>query len=167
MDEVFDDTVKERQVAKPVSPAPRPPAPVRSPSRPIVSAPEADTTERFAAEVEPVTGWLVIVKGPGRGRSFPLGIGIHSVGRGEKERVRISFGDKSISRHHVEISHDPKGPAFYVSAAPAATMLAHCNGQPLLPTVTVTLQAGDRISLGKTELLFVPLCGPTFNWQEE
>ena len=32
------------------------------------------------------------------------------------------------------------------------------------PTSAVQLQAMDLITMGRTQLVFVPLCGPDFDW---
>ncbi len=145
-------------------PAP-PPAPRVAAPQPATTPDMDDVTIRFNPEQEAVTGWLVITKGMGRGRSLPLGYGIHSVGRGEDQRVRISFGDKSISRrNHLTIAYDALGRCFYVTPGTGAT-LAHLNKQPVLQPCA--LHAWDRIGIGKTELIFVPFCGDKFEWQDE
>lgn len=171
MDEPFNITVPDPgrrtgKSGKPPSSAPQPspvlsPEPMSSPS--VGASTDLGETIRFEAKVEPVTGWLVVVEGVGRGRSFSLGYGTHSVGRGEGQRVRLAFGDHSISRRHVVISYDPAGRTFYLSPVQGAALLPLHNGQPLLQPCP--LDALDRIKLGKTELLFVPLCGPSFGWE--
>jgi pSer/pThr/pTyr-binding forkhead associated (FHA) protein len=104
------------------------------------------------------------MKGAGRGRSLPLGYGLHSVGRGEDQRVSLQFGDKGISRrNHVIVSYDDQGRRFYVSPGHGAA-IAYLNGQPILQPFP--LQAGDRVLVGKTEFVLVPFCGPAFDWQE-
>ncbi len=151
------------------------PPPVAAPR---VLPPLESHTVRFAAstpppavpghlspvEPDPITGWLVVMKGAGRGRSLPLGYGINAVGRAEDQRVPVRFGDKKISRRsHVEVSYDGKGRAFYLSPGRGST-LGYLNGQPVLQPSP--LKAGDRITLGDTELAFVPFCGEAFDWQQ-
>ena len=34
------------------------------------------------------------------------------------------------------------------------------------PSAAVTLQAMDVIMMGHTQLVFVPFCGPEFDWSE-
>jgi hypothetical protein len=129
------------------------------------SAPAAENHELALAEPDPVTGWLIVMGGPGRGRSLPLGYGIHSVGRGEEQRVSVRFGDKRISRRsHVDVVYDANSRAFFVCPGRAGgTALGYLNGQALLQPSP--LRAGDRITLGATELAFVPFCGESFDWQ--
>ena len=116
------------------------------------------------AEPDPVTGWLVVMRGMGFGRSLQLGYGIHSVGRAEDQRVSVRFGDKKISRRsHVEISYDNNGRAFYIGPGRGST-LGYLNGKPILQPSS--LRSGDRITLGDTELAFVQFCGESFDWQQ-
>jgi hypothetical protein len=130
-----------------------------------VSAQAAENRALAAAEPDPVTGWLIVMSGPGRGRSLPLGYGIHSVGRGEEQRVSVRFGDKRISRRsHVDVVYDANSRAFFVCPGRAGgTALGYLNGQALLQPSP--LRAGDRITLGATELAFLPFCGEHFDWQ--
>jgi hypothetical protein len=129
------------------------------------SAQAAENCALAAAEPDPVTGWLIVMSGPGRGRSLPLGYGVHSVGRGEEQRVSVRFGDKRISRRsHVDVVYDANSRDFFVCPGHAGgTALGYLNGQALLQPSP--LRAGDRIKLGATELAFLPFCGANFDWQ--
>jgi hypothetical protein len=112
-----------------------------------------------------VTGWLVVVDGPGKGLSRSLGVGINVVGRAPDNRVPLYLGGRSdgeISRRdHVRIIYDPKGNRFSVQHG-SSRNLSYLNDKPIYETVT--LNAHDRITIGKTTLLFVPLCGDGFKW---
>lgn len=75
---------------------------------------EATAASR-AAQIHPVTGWLVVVDGPGKGSAAQLGFGHNTIGRGPAMRVRLDFGDRKISRDtHATLTYDPKGNAFYL-----------------------------------------------------
>jgi len=113
---------------------------------------------------DPVTGWLAIVLGPGAGASVRLGYGMNSIGRADDQRCKLDFGDEKISRQtHASISYDPRGRKFY---------LLHGGGQNLTyigetPVLQPTeLSGGEFITLGDTTLRFVPLCGPSFDYQD-
>lgn len=159
------------------SPLPTPP-PAVAPAEHLISSPPAELhTIRFAPaaaadvsaahpapdELDPITGWLVVLKGLGRGRSLPLGYGIHPIGRAEDQRVSVRFGDKKISRRsHLEISYDGKGRTFYLAPGRGSTF-GYLNGKPVLqPSL---LSGGDLIVVGDTELVFIPFCSPDFDWQ--
>ncbi len=114
---------------------------------------------------DPVVGWLVIVGGPGKGRSLQLGYGQNSIGRAAGQRVRLDFGDDQISREaHAFVSYDPRGRKFYVANGAGSNLLYIGDGPVLAPT---DLAANTELTLGGTTLRFVPLCGNGFDWRED
>ncbi|MCK1489749.1 FHA domain-containing protein [Bradyrhizobium sp. 180] len=127
-------------------------------SRPQPSS--ADTAEAY----QPVTGWLVAVAGPGKGKSRPIFEGRNQVGRDPGQRIPLDFGDTEISREkHFFITYDPKKRAFHISAGDKEN-LVYLNGDVILESKV--LNQGCEIEVGKTKLRFVPLCGPDFSWDE-
>ncbi len=119
------------------------------------------TAASKVAPVHPVTGWLVVVDGPGKGSAAQLGFGHNTIGRGPAMRVRLDFGDRKISRDtHATLTYDPKGNAFYLQQG---KNLAYIEGQPVLNPVR--LEVGARIGLGDTTLRFVPFCDDAFTWE--
>lgn len=123
-------------------------------------APGADD---FAAE-GPVVGWLVVVNGPGKGRSVTLGYGMNPIGRDADNRVALAFGDEQISRKkHAVIVYDPRGRKFYLQHGDS-TNLTYVGDTPVLAPTLLT--GGEAIRIGSaTELRFVPLCGEGFTWE--
>jgi FHA domain len=120
---------------------------------------------RSFTERDPVTGWLVVVKGPGLGTSVNLGIGANSIGRDRRERVVLDFGDTMISRtNHATIVYDDRARAFFIQHGDGKN-LTRVNDK--LVTGFVELHAGDTIELGpQTSVRFVPFCGPGFCWAD-
>jgi len=116
-------------------------------------------------EADPVAGWLVVVKGPGRGGFRPIFVGMNSVGRDAGQRISLNFGDDMISREeHAFIAYDEEERRFYLQHGGKAN-LVRLGGRPVLsPT---ELQPNDLIRIGKTTLRFIPLCGSEFAWGEE
>jgi hypothetical protein len=114
---------------------------------------------------DPVAGWVVVVKGPGRGSFSPVFVGMNSVGRDASQRVSLSFGDDSISREeHAFITYDEEQRCFYLQHG-GKSNLVRLGSQPVLsPT---ELRPNDLIRIGRTTLLFVPCCGPDFSWTDE
>jgi hypothetical protein len=111
---------------------------------------------------QPVVGWLVVINGPGRGESHSLSYGVNSIGRSVEERISLDYGDDEISREkHALLTYDPKGKKFYLQHG-GGTNLTYIGIDPVLQTVE--LKGGEVISLGKTELSFVPFCGTHFDW---
>ncbi len=112
----------------------------------------------------PVVGWLVVVKGPGRGNFVPLGYGRNSIGRAPSERACLNFGDTNISRaHHAAVTYDPRGRKFYLTHGDSDN-LTYLGDRPVLSVEELPPFA--HISIGETVLRFVPLCGDEFDWQD-
>jgi hypothetical protein len=129
-------------------------------------APSPSNQDNVVEEsVSQVTGWVVIVKGPGRGNSLNLGYGQQRIGRDQSSHIRLDFGDMEISREkHAGIVYDPKGRKFYLQPGDGVN-LTYLNDSPALaPT---ELETDSFIQMGETTLRFVALCGPDFDWQEE
>jgi FHA domain-containing protein len=116
-------------------------------------------------ESDPVAGWVVVVKGPGRGNFSPIFVGMNSVGRDTNQRVSLSFGDDSISREeHAFITYDEEQRCFYLQHGGKSNLVRLGSHPVLSPT---ELKPNDLIRIGRTTLLFVPCCGPDFSWTDE
>lgn len=129
------------------------------------TAPDAGAQDdQSSAMDDPPVGWLVVVKGPGQGNVAAIGNGSNSVGRDANDRIRIDFGDETISRRgHSTITYDPRGKKFYLQHG-AGKNLTYLEGAPVLaPT---ELPGFSHITIGNTELLFVPLCCEQFDWED-
>lgn len=116
-------------------------------------------------QMDPVAGWFVVVKGPGRGGFRPIFVGMNSIGRDPGQRVSLAFGDEAISREeHAFVTYDEESRRFYIQHGGKANLI-RIGAQPVL--VPTELKANDRIRIGKTTLRFVPCCGAEFTWGEE
>ena len=123
---------------------------------PLGSAAREDASGRF-----PV-GWIVVVKGPGRGASFCLYNGLSQIGRGGDQAVCLDFGDTSISReNHAVVAYDSEQKKHFLGHGGKANIV-RLNDMPVLSTEE--LSHGDQIRIGETTLRFVALCGADFDW---
>ena len=168
-----DDLEKTRILARPSS---EPEEPEESPVlqadddktvilRPSARSREAGELKPDDAMADPLVGWLVIIAGPGQGNFARLGHGMNSIGRAEGQRCRIDFGDAEISRKvHATITYDPRGRKFYLMHG-GGQNLTYLGESPVLQPALLT--GGEVISLGKTTLKFIPLCGPDFDWSQQ
>ena len=138
------------------------------------NGPQAQTADPFAGTSAPATertnathtefpvGWLVVVKGPGRGAAFTLFAGVAQIGRDQEQTVPLDFGDNSISReNHAAIAYDGEQRKFYLGHGGKANLVRR-NDRPVLSTEE--LNSGDLIRIGETTLRFVALCGEGFDW---
>ncbi|MEO1695315.1 MAG: FHA domain-containing protein [Pseudomonadota bacterium] len=114
---------------------------------------------------DPVVGWLVIVGGPGLGAFRPVFEGNNTIGRGPANRIPIDFGDDSISTdEQAYLRYDPTDRSFLLVPNMSKTnVITHNESRPAQP---VPLAAMDLITMGRTQLVFVPFCGADFDWAE-
>src|SRR5581483_181419 len=131
------------------------------------AAPRAADTAAAGAEEDasggddPVVGWLVIVEGPGRGRSCELGAGANSIGRDASQKICLDFGDQEIHREkHTVIVYDPRSRRFFLQPGEARNLTYLGDDVVLAPT---PLKGGEIISIGRTQLRCVPRCGEDFS----
>ncbi len=121
--------------------------------------------ERGEFRQDPVVGWLVVVGGPGIGACRAIFEGNNTVGRSPANRVPIDFGDDAISgEEQAYIRYDSTDRNFLLVPNLAKTNVVSVNDKR--PTAAVELQAMDVIMMGRTQLVFVPFCGPDFDWAE-
>ena len=116
--------------------------------------------------VDPVVGWLVCVKGPYYGQSFPLKSGKNRIGRAQSMDVRL-LNDSSVSRDCVAvIVYDAKIGDFSVIPGDSDS-LCYWNEAAVYAreqlTAYDTLELGDS---GRNAFIFVPLCGERFSWAD-
>ena len=116
------------------------------------------------ADEDPVSGWLVIIKGPGQGEVVTLGEGVHTVGRKVDNRVQLDFGDDAISGFdHFRVIYDPKAVAFHAMHGTGKNLI-EIDGQTVIDRAS--LQPSSQIQVGETTLRFVPFCTPEFDWSK-
>lgn len=114
--------------------------------------------------IDPVVGWLVCVSGDNLGRDYRIHSDNNYIGRSEKMDIYIR-DDETISReNHATITYDSRDKVFYLTPGEGRSIV-RLNDKALL--MTSELKAYDRIELGTTMLVFVPLCGESFDWRDE
>ncbi len=126
---------------------------------------ESGKRVEHTSESLPVTGWLVIVEGQGRGRDFRLIQGENRIGRNDDMEVCLNFGgdsDETVSREaHAIVVFDGNAGEFFVERG-SSRNLPMLNGKSIRRDQN--LSANDVLQIGQTKLLFVPLCGESFQW---
>ncbi len=112
--------------------------------------------------VDPVVGWLVCVKGADRGQDYRIRSERNFIGRSKEMDICIA-GDSGISRErHAIISYNPLKNAFRIAPGESSG-LVYLNGEDV--ETPAELKPYDRIQLGETEMVFIPFCGETFQWE--
>jgi pSer/pThr/pTyr-binding forkhead associated (FHA) protein len=115
------------------------------------------------AGIDPVVGWLVCVKGPSRGRDYRIRSGRNGIGRSDAMDVPIA-GDDTVSReNHAFLVYEPRKRSFSIRPGDGRG-LVYLNGEEVIQASDI--KNYDVIELGETQLLFVPLCGEKFHWDQ-
>jgi len=150
---------------------PPPHTPATNTSAPDTQAPKTQAVRgkpkvlRNNFLADPVVGWLVVVGGPGLGSFRPIFEGNNAVGRSKDQRIPIDFGDTTISsEEQAYIRYDSADRAFLFVPNLSKTNIVAINDKK--PTGAVKLELMDVITMGRTQLAFVPFCGEEFDWSE-
>lgn len=111
----------------------------------------------------PITGWLVCIEGPERGKDYRIKPGNNYIGRSERMDICLR-GDNQISRdRHAMIAYDDVEKVFFFGPVLGQSIVRVNNK---LVMSQVELKAYDVISIAATKLIFIPLCGEKFDWDK-
>ena len=70
--------------------------------------------------------------------------------------------DQTISKKNAaSISYDDRSKTFFIQKGEVRNLL-YLNGKPVRSDADIV--AYDRLEIGSTELVFLPLCGENFDW---
>lgn len=113
--------------------------------------------------IDPTVGFLVCISGPHRGEDFRLRSGRNFIGR--EPRMDIALADDAqVSReNHAMVSYDGKHNAFMLSPG-MGRGLTYLNTRQI--EIAEPLNAYDVIEVGESRLMFLPLCGEHFSWED-
>lgn len=118
-----------------------------------------------SAPIEPVVGWVVVARGPGRGGYKPVYVGMNAIGRAPTQRICLDYGDDTISREeHAFITYDDELRRYWVHGG-NGTNPVFLGTEAL--DAPKELKGNDVIRLGKTVLRFYPVCSADFAWTDE
>jgi hypothetical protein len=157
------DVPPTTRVVRPEGRAQKAPEPEASPRTVLVRG--RQQIERGVFERDPVVGFLIIVGGPGLGSFRPIFEGNNTVGRSTENRIPLDFGDDAISNEaQAYLRYDSSDQSFLFVPNLAKTNVVSVNDKR--PTGPVPLQSMDVITLGRTQVAFLPFCGSEFDWSE-
>jgi hypothetical protein len=113
--------------------------------------------------MDPVTGWLICIDGPSKGRDYRILTEKNFLGRADGMDIQI-LGDNYIAkRNHAVFVYDPKKRKTLLLPGDSQG-LVYVNDEAVY--APVELAPYDAIELGKSKFLFIPLCGDNFEWTE-
>lgn len=123
---------------------------------------EMRTVMQFGIERPPVVGWLICVKGECQGRSFEICSGNNTLGRNSDNNIVID--DSTVSREQAIITFEPRKQNFSLKPKDNSQFM-YTNNKEIVDRIQLTPYM--HIEIGeKTEFIFVPFCGESFNWKE-
>jgi len=166
----FDGTNTTRIIRMPKTPEPAAPPAAAIPAvedgparTQLVRGRQAMKRGQFITD--PVVGWLVIVGGPGLGSYRPVFEGNNTIGRSTQNRIPLDFDDEAISaEEQAYLRYDSNDRSFLLVPNMSKTNIVSLNNTR--PTTAVEIKAMDVITMGRTQLVFMPFCGPEFDWSE-
>lgn len=163
----FDDIDRTVPIA-PVSPV-APANPLDSGIEDCSSAKPAnvfrtDTTYASKDVFNPVVGWLVCIKGAFRGAVFQIHSQYNYIGRAKHMDICIPTDSHISAEKAAVLAYDNSEKAFFLAPSSGRTVV-RVNGS--FVTASVVLKEYDVLTIGETKLLFVPLCGDHFDWNNQ
>lgn len=115
------------------------------------------------AKAQPLTGWLVCVDGPEKGKDYRIHEEYNYIGRSPMMDISIA-SDGSISwERHAIIAYDRRSRKFFFAPFGGGSIV-RVNDMPVMSNLE--LNAGDKIEIGRSAFLFVPFCGEGFQWED-
>lgn len=128
----------------PPKPEPKPPALPQAPRR-----------------IPPTVGWLVCTGEDWRGLDFRLHPGYNYIGSSPQADISIPWDPMLAPEQAAIVGYDEEWKQYSFGPCGGHAPV-RVNGKMILDAVV--LSPGDRLTVGSTALLFVPLCGPGFSW---
>lgn len=133
-----------------------------TPTMPI--APVSSGTENTASSIfNPIVGWLVCIEGPDKGADYRIYGQYNFIGRAMNMDICIRNDNHISNEKAAVVAYDPKSKKF-LFAPGTGHNLVYVNDEMIAGSVM--LKPYDELTIGVTKLLFVPLCGERFDWND-
>lgn len=123
-----------------------------------------NATQEAGTGFNPVVGWLVCVDGPTKGTAYEIHSQYNFIGRGAKMDISIPEDPHISAEKSAVVAYDNIERAFFFGPGSGHNGV-RVNEKMILNTTMIN--AYDVLTVGLTKLLFVPLCGDRFDWNEE
>lgn len=109
-----------------------------------------------------VTGWLVAISGPYKGRSFEIHHNTTTIGRNSGD-VQLPL-ERTVSNDHAEIQFDARHCRFYLVARLGAKNNIYVDDTFVINGSNTELKPYSEIEFGESTYRFVPFCSDNFKW---
>ena len=117
-----------------------------------------------SAPFDPVVGWLVCIEGATKGTDYRIHSQNNYIGRSARMDISIPEDSHISAENSAIIAYDNEDRTFYFGPC-SGRNIVRVNGKPALSVEKI--EAYDVLTIGTTKLLFVPLCGDRFDWNEK
>lgn len=108
----------------------------------------------------PTVGWVICIRGPHKGNDYRLVTGYNKIGRSPEMAISLPNDEQVTRDSHAIIAYEPQARKFFVAGD---KNMIYLNGN--FSVGMQELHIHDVIKIGASELMFIPLCGESFNWE--
>ena len=108
-----------------------------------------------------VTGWLVCIEGPMKGRDYRISYGSNKIGSSYNMDICLAEDPKIQQEEHCFLIYEPNNNCFFIR--PGGGSNTYLNGELL--KAPQELHLGDEISMGSCKFEFVPFCREGRVWK--
>ena len=107
---------------------------------------------------------MVCISGDNAGDSFTVAEGRNYIASGKDADIKLDKDSTVSAECHAVVTYNPAENKFTLSAG-TGRGITYLNGGQV--DVSAELKADDRIKVGKSELLFIPVCSDKFKWDDK
>ena len=159
------EALKASKAAAPVAPAAPIAAVAPVSASPVTQKPQVTVAPQTAkpAKTKPVA-FLVCIAGNNLGDSYSVADGRNYIASGADADVRLDKDTSVSAECHAVVTYNSSNNKFTLSAG-TGRGITYLNGEQI--DVSSDLNADDRIKVGSSELLFIPVCTDKFKWDAQ
>ena len=108
------------------------------------------------------TAVLVCISGANCGDLYAVYEGRNYIAGGADADIRLDKDPEVSAECHAVVTYNPSNNKFTLSAG-TGRGITYLNGEQI--DVSSDINADDRIKVGSSELLFIPVCTDKFKWE--
>ena len=152
-----------KSAVAPAAPA-APIAPI-APVTPVTEKPQVTVAPQKSApaKTKPVA-FMVCISGGNTGDYFAVAEGRNYIASGSDADIRLDKDSSVSAECHSVVTYNPESNSFTLSAG-TGRGITYLNGNQI--DVSSELKSEDRIKVGGSELLFIPVCTDGFKWETQ
>ena len=110
----------------------------------------------------PTLGWMVCIKGKKRGKDYRIAVDRCYIGRSDSNDIALGHELELHRDSYFVVAYNRNNRSFWLDATQCRDNI-FVNGA--LVTAGLQLKSYDKLQIGATEFLFIPLCSDSFGWE--